>query len=51
MALLALTALSRAVFCGVVGVATCDQAVPFQLSMRTFAPMLVKAFPLRKPTA
>jgi len=49
--LLALTALSRAVLPGVAGVATWDQAVPFQLSMSTLAPTLVKALPLWKPTA
>src|SRR6516165_4386970 len=47
----ALTALSRAVLPGVAGVATWDQAVPFQVSMSTLAPTLVKALPLRKPTA
>src|SRR5580700_8600932 len=46
VALLALTAKSRAVLPGVTGVATWDHAVPFQLSMSTFAPTLVKAAPL-----
>src|ERR1035438_2442933 len=48
--LLALTAARLAVFPAVAGVLTCDQAVPFQLSMTGFAPTpLSSAFSL--PTA
>jgi hypothetical protein len=31
---------------GVAGPVTCDQAVPFQVSMSAFAPTLVNAAPL-----
>ena len=48
--LLALTAARLAVFPAVAGALTCDQAVPFQLSMTGFAPTpLSSAFSL--PTA